>query len=46
MIDVNNLANGLMGFYLIVALILLAIAIVAYPTLRNRERSRSKKSSK
>lgn len=46
MIDVNNLANGLMGFYLIVALILLAIAIVAYPTLRNHERSRSKKSAK
>lgn len=43
MIDINNLASGLMGFYIIVALVLLAIAIVAYPTLRSRERHRSKK---
>ena len=42
MIDVNNLANGLMGFYIVGALVLLAIAIVAYPSLRDR----SKKSPK
>lgn len=38
MIDVNNLANGLMGFYIVGALVLVAIAIVAYPTLRNRSK--------
>ena len=38
MIDINNIANGLMGFYIVGALVLLAIAIVAYPSLRNRSK--------
>lgn len=42
MIDVNNIANGLMGFYIVGALVLLAIAIVAYPSLRNRSKKPQK----
>lgn len=38
MIDTNNLANGLMLFYLIVAISLLALAIIAYPSLRERSK--------
>lgn len=41
MIDINNLANGLMGFYLIMAILILAVAILIYPSLR--ERSKKKK---
>lgn len=42
MIEFNNLANGLMGFYLIGAILLLALAILVYPSLRDN----SKKSGK
>ncbi len=42
MIDVNNLANGLMGFYLIGAILLLALAILVYPSLNNRPKKSSK----
>lgn len=42
MINFQNISEGLMGFYIVLALVLLAIAIVAYPSLRER----SKKSSK
>ncbi len=38
MIDLNNLANGLMGFYLVTAISLLALAILVYPTLRERSK--------
>lgn len=42
MIEFNNLADGLMGFYLIGAILLLALAILVYPSLRDR----SKKSTR
>lgn len=42
MINPDTVANGLMIFYLISALMLLALAILVYPTLKDR----SKKSSK
>lgn len=42
MISLQNLSQGLMGFYIVLALVLLAIAIVAYPSLREG----SKKSSR
>lgn len=42
MISFQNINEGLMGFYIILALVLLTIAIVTYPSLRER----SKKSSK
>lgn len=42
MINLDNLSDGLMGFYIVVALVMLSIAIVTYPSLRER----SKKSSK
>lgn len=41
-IDPDSLARGLMGFYLIGAILLLALAILVYPSLRER----SKKSAK
>lgn len=42
MIDLQNLSQGLMGFYIVLALVLLAIAIVAYPSLRERSKRSSK----
>lgn len=42
MITADSIMEGLMGFYIVGAILLLVIAIVAYPSLRNR----SKKSSK
>lgn len=42
MINFDNLADGLMGFYLIGAILLLALAILVYPSLHGR----SKKSTK
>ena len=42
MISLQNLSQGLMGFYIVLALVLLAIAIVVYPSLRDRsKRSKS-----
>lgn len=38
MIDLQNLSQGLMGFYIVLALVLLAIAIVTYPSLRDRSK--------
>ena len=38
MIDLQNLSQGLMGFYIVLALVLLAIAIVAYPSLREHSK--------
>jgi hypothetical protein len=35
-IDLQHLSDGLMGFYLITAILLLAIAIVVYPSLKER----------
>ncbi len=42
MISFQNLTEGLMGFYIVVALVLLAIAIVVYPSLRDRSKRSSK----
>ena len=36
--------NDIMTFYLIVAISLLALAIVVYPTLRDKERAKNHKS--
>ena len=38
MITLQNLNQGLMGFYIVLALVLVAIAIVAYPSLRERSK--------
>lgn len=38
MISLHNLSDGLMGFYIVVALVLLSIAIVTYPSLRDRSK--------
>lgn len=38
MISFQNLNEGLMGFYIVLALVLLAIAIVVYPSLRERSK--------
>jgi len=35
--------NGLMGFYLVASIALLALAIVAFPTLWENAKKRSKK---
>lgn len=38
MIDLQNLSQGLMGFYIVLGLVLLSIAIVTYPSLRERSK--------
>lgn len=38
MISFQSINEGLMGFYIIVALVLLTIAIVTYPSLRDRSK--------
>lgn len=35
-INADKILNGLMGFYIVTALVLVAIAIVVYPSLRER----------
>lgn len=40
MIDGATLSDNLMRFYLIVAIVLLALAILVYPSLRERSKSR------
>lgn len=40
MINTNNLDTNLMIFYLAVAIALLALAIIVYPSLRDRSKSR------
>lgn len=42
MINLQDLNQGLMGFYIVLALVLLAIAIVVYPSLRERSKRSSK----
>lgn len=38
MINFQNINEGLMGFYIVLALVLLTIAIVIYPSLRERSK--------
>lgn len=42
MITLDTITQGLMGFYLIGAILLLALAILVYPSLRNRSKKPSK----
>jgi len=37
-IDADSIARGLMGFYIVGAILLLALAILVYPSLRNRSK--------
>ncbi len=37
-INIDNLSDGLMAFYLLTAILLLVIAIVAYPSLKARSK--------
>jgi len=42
MITIDTITQGLMGFYIIGAILLLALAILVYPSLRNRSKRSQK----